>query len=484
MLNYENQLNLGNIYQECAQIFTEQRPEFLNLMEQYLDINKYISYEFKKAFYADTGRPRVCSLYGYLSALILQKIFNIPTDTLLILILTFSSDLRHFCGIDKVPDASKWTRFKQDFCQYLNKMFIELVDITEPICEAIDPVLSKMISYDTSSVEAYVTENNPKYTNLCIRQLKNYYKAMGINKSDDDIYKQAYKSMPKSASSDSTIKKMYSNGHFCYGRKFGIITNGLGIPRHIDFFDKDFKENHKDFIFDDIDSPDYDKSLADNKSLQPMILDFYYLHPSFQHNDFLGDAAFDSINSYEFLLKKNQDGKSLFNRAFIPLNSRSKCDKPDVPINDDGIPVCPYDHSLKLKSNGTAILRSSNTRHKWVCPKSKRVGTKLICSCENPCTDSKYGRVTYTYPDDNLRLYPGTLRGTDEWSKIYKIRVVVEKAINHIKSNMSIAGRKTRNALTTKADVFLAGIAQLFTVIIADSMSKPQYIRSIKKLAC
>ena len=209
MLNYENQLNLGNIYQECAQIFTEQRPEFLNLMEQYLDINKYISYEFKKAFYADTGRPRVCSLYGYLSALILQKIFNIPTDTLLILILTFSSDLRHFCGIDKVPDASKWTRFKQDFCQYLNKMFIELVDITEPICEAIDPVLSKMISYDTSSVEAYVTENNPKYTNLCIRQLKNYYKAMGINKSDDDIYKQAYKSMPKSASSDSTIKKMY-----------------------------------------------------------------------------------------------------------------------------------------------------------------------------------------------------------------------------------------------------------------------------------
>ena len=41
---------------------------------------------------------------------------NIYSDSLLILILNFSSELRQFCGIDKVPDASKWTRFKQDFC--------------------------------------------------------------------------------------------------------------------------------------------------------------------------------------------------------------------------------------------------------------------------------------------------------------------------------------------------------------------------------
>ena len=124
------------------------------------------------------------------------------------------------------------------------------------------------------------------------------------------------------------------------------------------------------------------------------------------------------------------------------------------------------------------------TRHTWICPKAKRVGGTYVCLCDNPCTDSKYGRVKHTYPDKNLRLYPGTLRGTNEWANIYKIRVVVEKAINHMKSNMAVSGRKSRNALTTKADVFLAGIAQLFTVIIAYAMSKPQYIRSIKKLAC
>lgn len=214
MLNYENQLNLGNIYSECQEIFKEQRPEFLELLDKYIDINTYIPYSFKKAFYADTGRPRGCSLYGYISALVLQKIFNIPSDSLLILILNLSSEIRSFCGIDKVPDASKWSRFKQDFANYLQEMFISLVDVTEPICNNINPELANMLSYDTSSVESYVTENNPKYLNSTIHKLKAYYKFKGIDKSNDDIYKQAYTSLPKFASSDSSIRKMYANRSF------------------------------------------------------------------------------------------------------------------------------------------------------------------------------------------------------------------------------------------------------------------------------
>lgn len=214
MLNYENQLNLGNIYSECQEMFKEQRPEFLELLDKYIDINTYIPYSFKKAFYADTGRPRGCSLYGYISALVLQKIFNIPSDSLLILILNLSSEVRSFCGIDNVPDASKWTRFKQDFADYLQEMFIALVDITEPICNKIDPLLANMLSYDTSAVESYVTENNPKYINSIINKLKSYYKFNGIDKSNDNIYKQAYSSLPKTASSDSSIRKMYANRSF------------------------------------------------------------------------------------------------------------------------------------------------------------------------------------------------------------------------------------------------------------------------------
>ena len=484
MLNYENQLNLGNIYKECTELFREQKPKFLELLDEYIDINQYIPYSFKKAFYADTGRPRGCSLYGYISALTFQKVFNVPTDTLLIIILNISSELRQFCGVQKVPDASKWTRFKQNFCKYLEEMFIHLVDVTEPICQTIDPFLANMDIYDTSSIESYVTENNPKFVNSSIKRLENYYKFVDKEKSKTDIYKQAYSNLPKTASSDPSIRKMYANGHFCYGRKFGIITNGLGIPRHIDFFDEDFKNKHKDFIFEDnTESPDYDKSLSDNKSLKPIFSDFFSLHPYFKHNIFLGDAAFDAYSTYDFLLKDDENGNSLYKKAFIPLNSRATSDKPNCPVNENGIPVCPHDSSLLMLHGGICHEKGRADRIKWRCPKINIVNGKWICSCENPCTTAKHGRTAYTTPSKNLRLYPGTIRGTEEWDNIYKIRVTVEKSINHFKSNMGIAGRKTRDAKTTKADVFLAGIAQLFTVIIADAMSKPEYIRSIKKLA-
>ena len=39
-----------------------------------------------------------------LKALLIQRIFSIPTDTLLIVFLKFSQELRDFCGFDVVPD--------------------------------------------------------------------------------------------------------------------------------------------------------------------------------------------------------------------------------------------------------------------------------------------------------------------------------------------------------------------------------------------
>ena len=79
-------------------------------------------------------------------------------------------------------------------------------------------------------------------------------------------------------------------------------------------------------------------------------------------------------------------------------------------------------------------------------------------------------------------MFPGIQRDSDEWNRIYKIRTIVERSIKHFKTNMCIAGRKTRNHTTTKADVFLAGIASQLTVIVAYAMNCPQYIRSLKPL--
>lgn len=92
--------------------------------------------------------------------------------------------------------------------------------------------------FDTSGIELYVTQNNPKTLNALIKKLKVFYK----DKPDIDPYKMAYGLIPSQAVSCTDAKQMYINGHFCYADKFAILTNGLGIVRHISFIDdNDFK---------------------------------------------------------------------------------------------------------------------------------------------------------------------------------------------------------------------------------------------------
>ncbi len=88
----------------------------------------------------------------------------------------------------------------------------------------------------------------------------------------------------------------------------------------------------------------------------------------------------------------------------------------------------------------------------------------------------------YVYPEKNLRAYPGAIRGTNEWKETYKIRSVVEQSINHFKESFCIAGRKTQNEKTLHADLLLAGITQLITVVLSDKIHEHQYIRSLKPL--
>ncbi len=412
------------------------------------------------------------------------RLSSIPTISLLIVFLKYSHELRDFCGFDVVPDASKFTRFKQDFLPDLQSMFSRLVDLTEPVCQKIDMQKASMFLFDTSGIEAWVTENNPKYANRIIKQLKAFKKSKGPDDSYDP-YKAAYGSMPSHAASNPAIQQMYINGHFCYAFKFGIVTNGLGIVRDISFFNKDFLDAHPDIIIGKkSDSPDEDKSLADSKALIPVLKDFFRKHPLINPKTFLGDAAFDSIEIYKYLLEDTS-----IEKAYIPLNGRISLPDADCPLNEDGVPCCPKNPSLPMKREGSkSHLRSWLPTMKFVCPKmkweyNKETGkSRRVCHCENPCTDSSCGRMFYIYPEKNLRAYPGTLRGTQEWNSTYRIRVNVEKSIHHFKDSFCVAGRKTQNEKTLHADLLLAGIAQLITVMVADKIHKHQYIRSLKPL--
>ena len=195
----QKQLSLADIFEDCKDIFESDKPQFLTLLENHIDLDEFISISFYNHYYAAKGRNRKYPLTAMLWALIIQRLFSIPTDSLLPVFLHYSRHLREFCGFTKVPDASKITRFKQDFLLDLQYVFDKLVDITEPICQDIDNNLASMLLFDTSGIEAYVTENNPKYANRIIRQLKSYAKSMHFDSSYDP-YKAVYASMPTSAS--------------------------------------------------------------------------------------------------------------------------------------------------------------------------------------------------------------------------------------------------------------------------------------------
>ena len=205
--------------------------------------------------------------------------------------------------------------------------------------------------------------------------------------------------MPTSASSNHEVKQQYINWHFCYTYKFGIITNGLGIVRSIDFYNKDYLTSHPDILVEKkAKPPDEYKSLADSKALLPTLKDFKTGHPGIKPSIFLGYAAFDTIEIFKSLFEDFN-----FQKAFIPLKVNLSMDNVKYTFNENGIPCCPHDSSLPMKREGSkSHLRSKMSTMKFVCPKMKweynrqDKSKRRVCHCDNPCTTSSRCRMSHT----------------------------------------------------------------------------------------
>ncbi|WDC85449.1 ISNCY family transposase [Caloramator sp. mosi_1] len=335
--------------------------------------------------------------------------------------------------------------------------------------------LNSILIYDTSGLKPRVKENNPKTLASEINKQKAYSKI--INDKNFNPYAAAYKNMPKYSQANPNIRLDFVNGHFGYFYKFGLLTNGWGIPLSIKFFEEDFyKSVEKEFS-----TPEEQKYFYDNASLKPVIVPFLNnlkKYSNFKFKTFLGDSEFDSYDN--FGLFKHLE----FEKVLIPLNPRSQSNTKigELEYNTEGIPICPLTQE-HFKFDGSCKGKNRSLRYKFTCPKSHRdKNGKPYHTCENPCTDSKSGRMTYVYPDKNFRLYPGIIRNSVEWEKTYSIRCCIEREIASLKSNPCIQQPKTVNTYTMRADLYLTAISKLINVILAYAINKPEYLRSISKL--
>ncbi|MFV0400994.1 MAG: transposase [Oscillospiraceae bacterium] len=461
MRNRYGQLSLWDIYKSVEEHLENDKPELFRLLDEHLDWDDIIPDTFYSAFYLETGRKRKYELESFMRALFLQRIFHYVEDTQLLNTLRFSCEMRDYCGFDKIPDASKLTRFKQDFCSHIRDVFERLVILTEPVCREMDEALSDILLFDTTGIESYVAENNPKFPRTKAGEAFGYSGA---------------------AASNPQVKLQYINGHMCYAQRAVVITNGLGIVRHLELLDEDFRQKHPEVPrLPRAKSPEIDKEIGDSTALKPVLMDFRAAHPDLHYSTFCGDAAFDSYDNYSFLL-----GEYRFTRAVIPMNPRNSATSGNEQFNENGTPLCPLD-GTPFNPKGSANGNHRSLRLKFLCPKSflrKASNDRYtyVCHCQTPCTDSKYGKCVYVYPNKNLRLYPGISRDDPKFEAVYKQRTAVERSINTLKDTLGVQGRKTSNTLTTKADLFLAGIVQLLCVLLAHKLHDTKLARRPRKL--
>ena len=473
MRNKSVQMSLEDIYSGVSESMESQKSELVSLLEEHINLDELIPYSFRVAFYGRMGRNHIYHLESFLWFVILKKLFGLTQNTQLISILKCSRELRDLCGFEKVPDASQITRFYQNYCEHIVAMFEHLVDITEPICREIHAEKADYLIYDTTGIEANVAENNPKFFNSKLKEAKKRAKG----NENYNPYMGVYSLLPPESKTNSEIRQQYVNGHFCYAAKAAIVTNGLGVVRHISMFDDNFRSQHPEIVTKRTDNPDTDKEIGDSVALRPVLSDFFTAHKEIRFSTFIADSACDSYDNYSML--KNEFG---FSRAVIPMNTRNSRSS-NACFDASGTPICPQSGE-KFQFLGKSGGENRSLRFKWVCPKSvpvPKMGSR-VCTCDTPCTDSSYGKCVYTYPDKDFRLYPGVPRNTEHWDHIYKHRVTVERTINLLKDTFALADNRSFSVVTLKADLFLSGIVQLIGVILADKLNKHRLYKSIRKL--
>ena len=480
-LSESKQLNFFDQISELNNLSFQKPVKFLKLLKDNFDINTFIPTSFVNNYYSNIGCGRNFNLSSVLASLLIMHFFNIPTVSLLCIFLSLSSEIRDFCQFDDcVPDESFFSRFKISFEKDIANLFDAMVPYIIDICSQMDESLpssstakglSSMFIYDTSGLKPKVKENNPKTLVSEINKQKAFAKT--INNDNFNPYAAAYKNMPKQSSSNPNIKLDFVNGHFGYFYKFGLLTNGFGIPLHIHFFDDAFYSS----VSSDFDTPEDQKYTFDNASLKPVLAPFLNSLPNSKFKYFLADSEFDSYDNFGFLKSCN------FDKVFIPLNPRNSkgMDSSIQKVDSDGTPLCPLTQDPFLP-DGSCKGKTRSFRLKYICPKSVRVGSNYKCLCETPCKPTKSTVTCYKYPHKDFRLYPGIQRCSQEWEETYKHRAAIERTLASLKKNPAVETPRTVNTTSMRSDLYLVAITKLITVIIAHAIDKPQYLRSIKRL--
>ena len=155
--------------------------------------------------------------------------------------------------------------------------------------------------------------------------------------------------------------------------------------------------------------------------------------PDYKVSKLLLDSAHDAMPYYEYCRRANIT-------PFIDLNGKGGVKLPyknDFTIGKDGVPVCK--EGRRMNHDGS---EPSKYRLKFRCPLASR---KYGCSCEHPCSKSKYGRTVHVAMKDNPRLFNMPPRDSEEWKTEYNARTSAERSNKREKLDFKLEDGRHRS---------------------------------------
>jgi hypothetical protein len=198
--------------------------------------------------------------------------------------------------------------------------------------------------------------------------------------------------------------------------------------------------------------------IADNNR-HDSVLGTFVMH---QARDVLGfplhvasfDKASDAMGFYRLAYERWHTS------LVIPLNERNKGHftyQPPIALSENGTPICPGNRPMTYWGHCP-----DRQRLKWRCPKiaGPQAEREKPCTCPTPCSPSPYGRVTYTYPKSNYRLFTLIPRDSDLWSQHYDHHGCVERSHKRKKYDFMLNQTHTAGRERWFLRIMLAAICQ------------------------
>ncbi|MBC7320123.1 transposase [bacterium] len=148
------------------------------------------------------------------------------------------------------------------------------------------------------------------------------------------------------------------------------------------------------------------------------------IYPDYNFSYFIADSAHDNIATYKLCRFYRLN-------PIIDLNPKNSSKEKIANLDSYGRPICPL--GLPMVNWG---YNKDRCRIKWRCPALTRKNFKKQigeCPIKDRCSSSSYGRVMYTYPEVNPRLFTNPPRGSNLWNELYtRNRSSVERCIKRI----------------------------------------------------